>query len=76
MPRTVFAEGSAMRHIIGMAAASFVGLMAIFAADLMSLLWETHRYRRIRNAGLVFDQHRPFDRDGALCTRLATQGAR
>ncbi|MGQ0443869.1 MAG: MATE family efflux transporter [Beijerinckiaceae bacterium] len=38
-PRAVFTEGSTMRHVIAMTAASSVGLMAIFAVDLLSLLW-------------------------------------
>ncbi|HMF06142.1 MAG TPA: MATE family efflux transporter [Methylocella sp.] len=38
-PRAVFAEGSTMRHVIVMTAATSVGLMAIFVVDLLSLLW-------------------------------------
>ncbi|MGH6801351.1 MAG: MATE family efflux transporter, partial [Methylocella sp.] len=39
MPRAVFTEGSTMRHVIVMTASSSVGLMAIFAVDLLSMLW-------------------------------------
>lgn len=39
IPRAVFTEGSTMRHVIVMTASSSVGLMAIFAVDLLSLLW-------------------------------------
>ncbi|MGH6869717.1 MAG: MATE family efflux transporter, partial [Methylocella sp.] len=39
MPRAAFTEGSTMRHVIVMTAASSVGLLAIFAVDLLSLLW-------------------------------------
>ncbi len=39
MPRAVFTEGSTMRHVIVMTTASSIGLMAIFAVDLLSLLW-------------------------------------
>jgi putative MATE family efflux protein len=39
IPRAVFTEGSTMRHVIVMTAASSVGLMAIFVVDLLSLLW-------------------------------------
>ncbi|HET6378100.1 MAG TPA: MATE family efflux transporter [Methylocella sp.] len=38
-PRAVFTEGPTMRHVIVMTAATSVGLMAIFAVDLLSLLW-------------------------------------
>ncbi|HWX14493.1 MAG TPA: MATE family efflux transporter [Methylocella sp.] len=38
-PRAVFTEGSTMRHVIVMTAATSVGLMAIFVVDLLSLLW-------------------------------------
>jgi putative MATE family efflux protein len=38
-PRAVFTEGSTMRHVIAMTAANSVGLMAIFAVDMLSLLW-------------------------------------
>jgi putative MATE family efflux protein len=39
MPRAVFTEGSTMRHVIVMTAATSVGLMAIFLVDLLSLLY-------------------------------------
>jgi putative MATE family efflux protein len=39
MPPAVFTVGSTMRHVIVMTAASSVGLLAIFAVDLLSLLW-------------------------------------
>jgi putative MATE family efflux protein len=39
VPRADFTEGSTMRHVIVMTAASSVGLLAIFAVDLLSLLW-------------------------------------
>jgi putative MATE family efflux protein len=38
-PRAVFTEGSTMRHVVNMTAATSIGLMAIFAVDLLSLLW-------------------------------------
>jgi putative MATE family efflux protein len=38
-PRAVFTEGSTMRHVIVMTAATSIGLMAIFVVDLLSLLW-------------------------------------
>jgi putative MATE family efflux protein len=38
-PRAVFTEGSTMRHVIVMTAATSVGLWAIFVVDLLSLLW-------------------------------------
>ncbi len=38
-PRAVFTEGSTMRHVIVMTAATSAGLMAIFAVDLLSLFW-------------------------------------
>jgi putative MATE family efflux protein len=37
--RAVFTEGSTMRHVVVMTAATSVGLMAIFVVDLLSLLW-------------------------------------
>jgi Na+-driven multidrug efflux pump len=39
IPRAVFTEGSTMRHLIVMTAATSVGLMAIFIVDLLSLLY-------------------------------------
>jgi putative MATE family efflux protein len=39
IPRAVFTEGSTMRHVIVMTAATSVGLMAIFVVDLLSLLY-------------------------------------
>ncbi len=39
IPRAVFTEGSTMRHVLVMTAATSVGLMAIFAVDLLSLLY-------------------------------------
>jgi putative MATE family efflux protein len=38
-PRPVFTAGSTMRHVVTMTAATSAGLMAIFAVDLLSLLW-------------------------------------
>jgi putative MATE family efflux protein len=38
-PQAAFTEGSTMRHVIVMTAATSVGLMAIFVVDLLSLLW-------------------------------------
>ncbi len=38
-PRAVFTEGSTLRHVIVMTAATSAGLMAIFVVDLLSLLW-------------------------------------
>lgn len=35
----VFTEGSTLRHVVVMTAATSVGLMAIFVVDLLSLLW-------------------------------------
>ncbi|MGO8845387.1 MAG: MATE family efflux transporter [Methylocella sp.] len=39
IPRAVFTEGSTMRHVIVMTAATSAGLMSIFAVDLLSLLY-------------------------------------
>ncbi|MGO9721925.1 MAG: MATE family efflux transporter [Methylocella sp.] len=39
VPRAVFTEGSTMRHVIVMTAATSAGLMSIFAVDLLSLLY-------------------------------------
>jgi putative MATE family efflux protein len=39
LPPAVFTEGSTMRHVIVMTAATSAGLMAIFVVDLLSLLW-------------------------------------
>jgi putative MATE family efflux protein len=38
-PRPVFTQGSTMRHVAVMTATGAVGLMAIFAVDLLSLLY-------------------------------------
>ncbi len=38
-PRPVFTQGSLMRHVAVMTATGAIGLMAIFAVDLLSLLW-------------------------------------
>lgn len=38
-PRAVFTEGSTMRHVVVMTAATSAGLIAILAVDLLSLLW-------------------------------------
>jgi len=38
-PPAVFTEGSTMRHVVGMTAASSIGLMSVFLVDLLSLLY-------------------------------------
>ena len=38
-PRPVFTQGSLMRHVAVMTATGAIGLMAIFAVDLLSLFW-------------------------------------
>lgn len=38
-PRAVFTTGSTMRHVVVMASAGMVGLIAIFVVDLLSLLY-------------------------------------
>ena len=37
--RPVFTQGSLMRHVAVMTATGAIGLMAIFAVDLLSLFW-------------------------------------
>jgi hypothetical protein len=56
IPRAVFTEGSTMRHVIVMTAATSVGLMAIFVVDLLSLLWVSRlgdTKSRLRISGLI-----------------------
>ena len=37
--RPVFTQGSLMRHVAVMTATGAIGLMAVFAVDLLSLFW-------------------------------------
>jgi putative MATE family efflux protein len=39
MGRPIFTEGSLMRHVAVMTATGAIGLMAVFAVDLLSLFW-------------------------------------
>src|SRR5579872_1527351 len=41
-PRAVFTEGKIMRHVAVMTATGSIGLMAIFAVDLLSLWYLSH----------------------------------
>ena len=53
-PRAVFTEGAPMRHVLVMTATGSIGLMAIFAVDLMSLLYISWQGQPALTAGVGY----------------------
>jgi putative MATE family efflux protein len=53
-PRAVFTEGSILRHVIVMTATGSIGLVAIFAVDLLSLLYVSWLHDPKLTAGVGF----------------------
>ena len=50
----VFTEGSLMRHVVVMTSTGAVGLMAVFAVDLLSLFWVSRLGRQALQAAIGY----------------------